>query len=141
MFLNFVFFYLCFVCQIIYFYYGFVLEKCMFYIYVPLIVILPFIGGRNSFNLPQGNVDTEIERPEYSFLWPTQYWGKIFLEEALQFLYNTTFSPIKKCFIIILKQNNSIETHKLLLYCSGQRNLILDNCTFQKLQVIFYMIG
>ena len=45
---------------------------------VPIIFVLPFIGGRNSFNLPSGNVDTEIERPEYSFLWPTQYWGKIF---------------------------------------------------------------
>ena len=56
--------------------------------FVPVVFILHFIGGRNSFNLPQGNVDTEIERPEYSFLWPTQYWGKIIAENALEFCDN-----------------------------------------------------
>ena len=79
---------------------------------MPIIFVLPFIGGRNSFNLPQGNVDTEIERPEYSiFLWPTQYLDKMILEEALQFLYNTTFSLISQCknvFYDHFEQSNNI---------------------------------
>ena len=62
------------------------------------------MGGRNSFNLPQGNVDTEIERPEYSFCGQHNVnWGKTISEgtffSAKQLL--VIFDNVKKVFIII----------------------------------------